>query len=476
VTQYSPDRAEIAAVDSEQPARRHHPALALIRSTGFRLAALFATLLAISSLAVIGFIRFATTESLTRATDTAIRADVDSLAERYRSEGLTGLVVLIRTRVRDNERIGAVYALADPTGDILAGNIASFPPVQASDDGFLEFPVARNGEKSVIRLRLYGLPGGFKLLVGRDAEERIELRRFINETLLTSLILTTLLAVAGGWLLRRMVLRRVDAIRRTTEAIVGGDMSQRLAHRDTPDEFDLLAETINDMLNRLERLMDGVRDVSNAIAHDLRTPLARVRARIEEMSRAPAQPDTNAGAYEAVLDDIDELLRTFNALLRIAEVDAGARRSTFAMIDVASVLEDVADLYRAVAEEEGVELSLTAAPADLRLLGDGQLLAQALGNLIDNAIKYAKDGKVVAVTAARQGTHAAITVADRGPGIPPADRGRVIERFYRGERSRSRPGSGLGLSLVAAVARLHGGRLELHDNEPGLRAVLLLPA
>jgi signal transduction histidine kinase len=434
-------------------------------------------LLAISSLAVIGFIRFATTESLTRATDTAIRADVDSLAERYRSEGLPGLVLLIRARVRDNERIGAVYALADPTGNILAGNIASFPPLQSGDDdGFLEFPVARNGHRSVVRLRLYALPGGFRLLVGRDAEERIELRQLINDTLLTSLILTTLLAVAGGWLLRRMVLRRVDAIRRTTEAIVAGDMAQRLPHRDTPDEFDLLAGTINDMLDRLERLMDGVRDVSNAIAHDLRTPLARIRARIEEMSRSATPTEANTTPYDAVLEDIDELLRTFNALLRIAEVDAGARRSNFETMGVASVLEDVADLYRAVAEEEGVELVLEPPPADLKLLGDSQLLAQALGNLIDNAIKYAKDGKVITLGAGRQGSFLAITVGDRGPGIPVGERDRVTERFYRSERSRSRPGSGLGLSLVAAVARLHGGRLDLQDNSPGLRATLLLPA
>lgn len=470
-----PDRAEAAATGDEPREPRHHPALALIRSTGFRLAALFAALLAISSLAVIGYIRFATTESLTRATDTAIRADVDSLAERYRSEGLPGLVLLIRARVRDNERIGAVYALADPTGEILAGNIASFPPVQAGDDGFLEFPVARNGHRSAIRLRLYALPGGFRLLVGRDAEERIELRKLINETLLTSLALTTLLAIAGGWLLRRMVLRRVDAIRRTTEAIVAGNMSQRLAHRDTPDEFDLLAETINDMLNRIERLMDGVRDVSNAIAHDLRTPLARIRARLEEMSRAIVPSEANASPFDPVLDDIDELLRTFNALLRIAEVDAGVRRKTFETINLATVIEDVADLYRAVAEEDGVELILEP-PPEIRLRGDGQLLAQAIGNLIDNAIKYAKDGKVVTVNMAREGAHIAITVADRGPGIPVPERGRVTERFYRGERSRSRPGSGLGLSLVAAVARQHGGRLELRGNDPGLRAVLLLPA
>lgn len=475
MTDALPDRAEAAAIDDAPAQLRHHPGLALIRSTGFRLAALFAALLAISSLAVIGYIRFATTESLTRATDAAVRADVDSLAERYRSEGLAGLVLLIRSRVRDNERIGAVYAVADPSGEILAGNLSSFPPVQASDDGFLEFPVARNGHRSVIRLRLYALPGGFRLLVGRDAEERIELRKLINETLLTSLILTTLLAVAGGWLLRRMVLRRVDAIRRTTEAIVAGDMSRRLAHRDTPDEFDLLAETINDMLNRIERLMDGVRDVSNAIAHDLRTPLARIRGRLEEMARASAPSEADTTPFDLVLDDIDELLRTFNALLRIAEVDAGVRRKTFETIDLATVLEDVVDLYRAVAEEDGVELALQP-PSEIRVRGDGQLLAQAIGNLIDNAIKYARDGKVVAVAVAREGEHAVVTVADRGPGIPVPERGRVTERFYRGERSRSRPGSGLGLSLAAAVARQHGGRLELRDNEPGLLAVLLLPA
>ncbi len=449
---------------------------AIFGSTGFRLAALYAVFFAASSLILVGFIRIATNDSLTREIDASIRADADSLYERYRVQGRPGLQFLIFTRLQEEDRVGAIYALADPFGNVIAGNLRQWPEEGIAVDGAIELPVERAGRRSIARVQLYNLSQGYRLLVGRDAEERVQLRKEINEILLAGVALTTVLAIAGGYLFRRMVLKRVEAIRRTATSIVAGHLATRLPAGKTDDEFDLLARTLNEMLDKIEHLMDGVRDVGNAIAHDLRTPLARVRARIEELAAGHTGPEQQPAALEGVLAEIDELLRTFSALLRIAEVDAGAKRGTFSEVRVLPLLEDAVELYRAVAEDQGVSLTLVNDQDVLALPGDGQLLAQAVGNLIDNAIKYGREGREVTISAEKRPGYIHITVADRGPGIPAEERSRVTERFYRGERSRSRPGSGLGLSLVAAVARLHSGRLGLGDNHPGLRAELVLPA
>lgn len=449
---------------------------AILGSTGFRLAAVYAALFAASALILVAFIRIATNDSLTRELDASIRADVDSLEERYRSEDVDGLILLIRARTLSEERMGAVYALVDPLGRMLAGNLSQWPVQGLAVDGAIELPVERAGRRSVARVQFFNLPTGHRLLVGRDAEERIALRREINEILLAGVALTTVLAIAGGYLFRRMVLKRVEAIRTTATSIVAGHLATRLPAGRTDDEFDLLARTLNDMLDKIETLMDGVRDVANAIAHDLRTPLTRVRARIEELSVRKLDGEQQSMAMEGVLSEIDDLLRTFGALLRIAEVDAGARRGSFQQVQIVPLLEDAVELYRAVAEDQGVTLTLVHDKSNLTVAGDGQLLAQAIGNLIDNAIKYDRDGREVTISAEKRGSWVHLSVADRGPGVPEEERSRVTERFYRGERSRSRPGSGLGLSLVAAVAQLHEGRLELKDNLPGLRAEIILPA
>lgn len=449
---------------------------AFLGSTGFRLAALYAALFAASALILVGFIRIATNESLTREIDASISADADSLYERYRILGKAGLHDLIVERVRDEDRIGAIYALTDTVGKIVAGNLREWPVHGIAVGGAIELPVVRAGRRSVARFQLYDFNDGSRLLVGRDVEERIQLRKEINEILLAGVALTSILAIAGGYLFRRMVLKRVEAIRTTATSIVAGHLATRLPAGRTADEFDLLARTLNDMLDKIETLMDGVRDVANAIAHDLRTPLTRVRARIEDLSVRKLDGEQQSAAMEGVLGEIDDLLRTFSALLRIAEVDAGARRGSFQQVKIVPLLDDAAELYRAVAEDQGVTLTLVHDKGDLSVAGDGQLLAQAVGNLIDNAIKYGRDGQEVTISAEKRAGWVHLSVADRGPGIPVEEHSRVTERFYRGERSRSRPGSGLGLSLVAAVARLHEGRLELKDNAPGLRAEIVLPA
>jgi signal transduction histidine kinase len=239
------------------------------------------------------------------------------------------------------------------------------------------------------------------------------------------------------------------------------------------DEFDQVAEVINDMLDRISRLMDGVRQVSNAIAHDLRTPITRARTRLEDALLHADTPEALRAAIERATADLDGIVAIFQALLRIAEIEAGSRRSAFTRIDIAPLLAEVEELYGALAEERDIAL-VTRIPTEVPAYGDKALVQQAVANLLDNAVKFSPPGGTVRLTATT-GTRVAITVSDEGPGIPPEDRAKATDRFYRGESARSTPGSGLGLSLVAAVANLHGGELRLEDNQPGLRAVLILP-
>jgi signal transduction histidine kinase len=283
-----------------------------------------------------------------------------------------------------------------------------------------------------------------------------------------------LLGVIGGGLISRNLLSRVDSINRTANEIVAGDLSRRVSVSRAGDELDAMAQNLNRMLDRNERLMRGMRDVTDSIAHDLRTPLNRLRNRLEGVL-THVDPESGQGReIDAAVGETDRLIATFNALLMIAEAEAGAMREAMAPVSLAQVIEGVAELYEPLAEEKG--LTLVVAPGRAApIRGNLRLLAQALANLVDNAIKYTPEGGRITIAAADRPGGAALSVADSGPGIPAADRGRVVERFVRLEESRNSPGTGLGLSLVAAVARLHDARLELTDNAPGLNATLVFP-
>jgi signal transduction histidine kinase len=288
--------------------------------------------------------------------------------------------------------------------------------------------------------------------------------------------MTGLLAILGSLLFRRVLLRKIESISRTGLAIVQGDMTHRVPVSGTRDEFDLLAETVNVMLDQIAGLMDGVREVSNSIAHDLRTPLARVRGRLEEIASAPGLPRERLDDVQQAIAQVDAMMAVFEALLRIAEIDSGARREAFTEMDVAAAVADVAEFYGPLAQERGIACTVEVG-APLAIVGDRHMISQAIANLLDNAIKYTPAGGTVAVRVTHAADHAEISVADSGPGIPDAEKPRVSERFYRLERARGTPGSGLGLSLVAAVARLHGGALRLENNRPqGLVAVITLHA
>ncbi len=458
---------------SPPPARGPaHPRF--LHSAALRFAAIYALLFGISALALAFFLWWETAGVLDRETDQTITADVQSLIERWNQGGVPALILTIDNRLAENVDDNAIYLLVDPALERIAGNLAAWPASVPLDRTWSELPIERAGIRSLARVRRYTFPDGLHLLVGRDVEVRAELRDLLTGALLWALLVVVILGLAGAIIVRGLFRRALANVSTTAAAISAGDLSQRVRITGRGDEFDRLSETINEMLERISRLMDGVRQVSNAIAHDLRTPITRARARLEDAAlHAKSEADLQA-AIERAIADLDGIVAVFQALLRIAEIEAGARRSAFAPFDAVPLLADLVDLYSAVAEEKGISLLLES-PDQLPFFGDRELIQQAIANLLDNALKFSPPGGMVRLSAENAGRMIVISVADRGPGIPADDRGRAMERFYRGEAARNTPGAGLGLALVQAIAQLHAGSLSLTDNMPGLKAMLRLP-
>ncbi|HTW27371.1 MAG TPA: ATP-binding protein [Acetobacteraceae bacterium] len=449
--------------------------LHVFRSASVRLAALYALVFGASALVLIAFIWWATAGLLDRQVDVAIRADAQGLLEQWSTDGLPGLMARIHERLFTNFDDDAIYLLADPLGNIVTGNLQTWPPQVQSDSMWYELPVQRAGVHSLARVHVYDLPDGFRLLVGRDVRSRAQLRSLLTDALFWALLIVVALGVLGSLLVRSLFHRMIANVSATAAAISAGDLTRRVRVTGRGDEFDRLAETINDMLDRIARLMDGVRQVSNAIAHDLRTPITRARARLEDVGANATREEELRAGVERAIADLDGVVAVFQALLRIAEIEAGARRSAFSDIDLGPPLSDLAELYGAVAEEKGLRLCLTM-PEHLRAYGDRELIQQAAANLLDNAVKFSPPGTTATLEAAAEPPFVRITVCDEGPGIPAADRARATERFFRGEQARHTPGAGLGLALVQAVATLHGGELRLADRNPGLSATFTLAA
>ncbi len=450
----------------------------LLRTNAFRLAALYLALFAASVLALLVFIYFSTADFIERQTEATIDAEITGLREQYQDRGLPGLLEIIHARsTAQHSNSSTLYLVTDAALHPLAGNLSAWPQAQQIRAGWIGFPVevrTRGGTlQSNALASVFVLHDGFRLLVGRDLRDATAFRSRITRTLGWSALLTVALGVAGGLFMTRNMLRRVEAVNRTSERIIRGDLTQRVPLTGSGDEFDQLAGNLNAMLDRIERLMLGMRQVTDNIAHDLRTPLSRLRARLEVTLLE--RPDVNryAEALRDTIAEADRLLSTFNALLSIAEAEAGSRRETMAVVDLAEIARSVGELYEPVADEKGLTLTVDSDTL-LPVHGDRHLLSQALANLLDNALKYTPGG-AVALSAHRTDGTARIEVADSGPGIPADRREAVFDRFVRLEGSRSTPGNGLGLSLVRAVARLHGGEAWLEDNNPGLKAVLTLP-
>jgi signal transduction histidine kinase len=445
----------------------------LLRSAGFRFGLIYAILLTISAAALAMFLWWFTAGLLDRQTASAIRADAQGLIERFDEGGIEGLVGTIEDRLAANVDDDAIYLLVDSHMNRIAGNLDTWPSVVDRPGEWRQFQVRRTGARSLALVYRYELPDGFHLLVGRDVQVRVQLGNLLTDALIWAVAIVLAMATAGAIIVRSLFRRTVANVSATAAAIATGDFAQRVKVSGRGDEFDQLAEVINDMLDRIARLMDGVRQVSNSIAHDLRTPITRARARLDEAARnAQSAADLHAAIDRAVMD-LDGIVGVFQALLRIAEIEAGSRRSSFRRVDVVTALEGVADLYEALAEEKGVTLAVSH-PKQLEINGDAALIQQAVANLVDNAVKFSPESGSVRLAASQQGRCIRLTVTDQGPGIPEEDRSRATERFYRGDTARGTPGSGLGLALVQAVAYLHGGVLRLEDAGPGLRAVLEL--
>jgi signal transduction histidine kinase len=448
------------------------------RSAGSRFGLIYAGVFAASTIALALFLWWATAGLLERQTDAAINADAQGLTERYATAGLAALEATIRLRLESNTDDDALYLLVDPLFAKLAGNLPNWPQGVGVTSDWSELAIDRAGKHVTARVRHVELSGGYQLLVGRDVEVHAHMTRLLTDALLWSAGVALVLGTAGAIAVRSLFHATLSDVSATAAAISAGDLTRRVRVSGRNDEFDRLAETINDMLGRIARLMDGVRQVSNAIAHDLRTPIARARARLEDATiHAAGEADLRA-AIERAESDLDDVIAIFQALLRIAEIEAGARRSAFADLDLTPLLADLAELYGAAAEDRGITLR-AALPPKLAVFGDREMIQQALANLLDNALKFSPPGSTVQLNAepqthSRTATGVRVVVADQGPGIPAADLGRATERFFRGESARSTPGSGLGLALVQAVATLHGGSLRLEDNQPGLRAVMTI--
>ena len=444
-------------------------------SAGVRFGMIYAALFGVSALALAAFLVWSTAGLLDRETDAAINADSQGLAERYKLFGLPGLVDTIELRLAGNGDADAIYLLVTPDFQLIRGNLLGWPRPVTMDADWFEVPVERGKRRTLVRLHHFDLTGGYHLLVGRDVQVRAELRRVIYDAMVWAAVIAAMLGLVGAWAVRGLFRRTLADVAATAAAIGAGDLTRRVRVTGEGDEFDLLAETINDMLERIARLMDGVRQVSNAIAHDLRTPIARARIRLEDAANHAQDEAGLRAAIDRAQTDLDGIVAIFQALLRIAEIEAGARRSAFAAVDVSDLLNDLGELYDAVAEDAGQTLTVEI-PPNLRVYGDREMIQQAVANLLDNALKFSPAGGAIKLAASVVGNQLDITVADSGPGIPTDERDQAVERFFRGEQARSTPGSGLGLALVQAVAVLHGGSLMLEDNAPGLRAVLRLAA
>jgi signal transduction histidine kinase len=450
--------------------------LTILRSTAMRLAIGYALLFVLSSFLLMGFFWWRTAAYLEREVNAVILADAQAIGDRLQDFGLSGAVETINQRVRQHADEHAIYLLADPGLAPVAGNLAAWPLRIGPQTGWYQVELARDDKLYAARILYVGLPKGFHLLVGRDVQDMVAIRHSIVDDLGSVVLVAVILAMIGGLLVRRAILHRVDAINRTASGIVLGDLSKRVPTRGSSDEFDQLSQTINGMLQQIEVLVDGVRNATNAVAHDLRTPLTELRGRLEEVLRAPPPPETILREVQAAVSDLDHLIEVFNALLRLAEIDSGARLSGFRDVPLDKIAAEVADLYGPLAEENQITL-ITEIPSGLIAKGDPFLLAQAIGNLLDNALKYAPPSGRVTLSLAHHGDdEICIRVADNGPGIPKDELPKVTERFFRGRASHETDGLGLGLSLVAAVARLHGGQLDLIEMKPGLLATLSLPS
>ncbi|HTM76258.1 MAG TPA: HAMP domain-containing sensor histidine kinase [Devosia sp.] len=460
------------------------------RTSTVRLTATFILIFVLFAVLLLAFITWQSSVQIQRQQTDDIDREVRQLQRIETTQGIRALAFAVD---RLSGRPGpGVYYLGDAAGQYLLGNITQMPVEALRDPGVYSFDYepanplddaeadanARPQRPGYAVVRSVQLENGMLLVVGRDVVERRGYSAIIVQSFLVGVIGIVLFSIVAGGITARRVLGRIDAIRDTSTKIMSGNLSERVPITKRNDEFDGLATNLNAMLDRIEQLLQGLKEVTDNVAHDLKTPLTRLRNQAEAALRDGASDQSRQKALETTIAESDRLIQTFNALLMIARAEAGAPSGALADVDVSAVVADVAELYGPVAEDEGITIE-TAITPDVHLHANRELIGQAMVNLLENAVKYAKPlagpaGRIT-ISLRQSAGRVVIEVADNGPGIPPEDRKRVLERFVRLEKSRTEIGSGLGLSLVDAVTRLHGGTFTIDDNAPGVRAIMDLP-
>jgi signal transduction histidine kinase len=446
--------------------------LGVLDTSPFRIAIVYSIVFAIGAAALIYAVDFAVSRVVDGSTDNLIEAEVQGLREQMVALSRSDFIELVEQRSQDQDVRGAVYLMVDPQLRPVAGNVPAWPKIDTKEKWFLfkvSVPFGDETREHEMRARYFALPGGYQMLVGHDVQERQDVKSLMMRGLIAAVVLTLLLGLGGGFWMGRRILAQAGAISAVATQIMRGDLSQRLPVRDADDEINTLAREINTMLDKIEQLTLGMRTVLDSAAHDLRTPLNRLQASAEGAMTSLAPGSAERRVLERVTTEVDQMRSTLDALLRIALAETGtvAREP----VDLSELVASVVELYAPVSEERGIALESSVAPG-AQVLGNRQLLAQALANLLDNAIKFTPDGGHIRVVLDGSGSAPQVIVEDNGPGIPADKRELVLGRRVRLDEARKFPGSGLGLSLVAAVTKLHGAHLVLDDAGPGLKVSL----
>lgn len=446
------------------------------RSSTFKLALVSIGVFGAVVIALFAYVYWSTATFVLERVDRAIDTERAILHDAYDRDGRDGLIRTAEQRVAQAPLPGAIYLVTDAAFSRLAGNLPEWPASVSGAQGRGTFRSASlhpdaTREQSLFRSRWETLPGGLHLLVGENIDELSRFMGEIHKALAVAITLILVLAAVASVSVTRRTVGRIEAINSTSRAIMASGLGQRVPIRGKQDEWDQLAQNLNAMLSRIESLIEEVRQVSDNVAHDLRTPLTRMRGRLEKASAGPRDSDGDRSVINSAIADLDDVLRMFSSLTRISQIETANRTSAFRAVDLREIAAEVGELFDAAAEDNGGRVEVAGAqPAPI--VGDRDLLFDAIANLVDNAIKHGRPSGVVTVSVESSVGGAAVSVADDGPGIPAAELQNVVKRFYRLERSRRTPGNGLGLSLVAAVARLHGARMSLSDNAPGLKVEL----
>jgi len=450
----------------------------LVRTTAFKLTLVYLCVFVALSLGLIGYISATTSRLFDRQLEVALNREIAELTEEFRSANLFKVMRTVNQRLRQPD--ASVYLITDFGGNVITGNVAELMydhTLARQGDPFpvhyIQHGTDREPHRAMAKLAVLG--AGYRLLVGRDVEERIEFSTIIKRSIRGAILVVVALALLSWIFLSRSVLRKVDAVAASSRQIVAGDLTRRLPVDRSGDEFDRLAESVNTMLDEINRLHGGLQEVSQNIAHDLKTPLTRVRNRLDETLRSPPPPDQLEGVLTAAIDECDQLIHTFEALLTIARVESHSAGLSLTETDLSALVSDMAEFYEPAAEDAGLALVCAVMPG-LVIRGEPNLLRTMLANLIDNALKYGRseEGRVeLRLEAADH--EAVITVRDYGAGVDAQDRGRLTDRFVRADAARSKPGAGLGLSMVKAIVGHHHGRLSLEDGAPGFQVRIHLP-